>query len=64
MTSNNGEAWGVGAIRRLTNDSDWDWKPSWSPDGTQIAFSSSRDGNYEIYVPTFRKEPRYELSIH
>jgi len=26
-----------------------DW-PSVSPDGKQIAFSSSRDGNYEIYV--------------
>lgn len=24
--------------------------PTWSPDGTRIAFSSSRSGNYEIYV--------------
>jgi TolB protein len=24
--------------------------PTWSPDGTRIAFSSSRDGNYDIYV--------------
>jgi TolB protein len=24
--------------------------PKWSPDGTQIAFISSRDGNPEIYV--------------
>lgn len=24
--------------------------PSWSPDGTKIAFYSDRDGNYEIYV--------------
>ena len=50
VMSSNGEAWVVGAIRRLTNDSDWDWKPSWSPDGRHIAFQSSRDGNYEIYV--------------
>ena len=50
VTSSGEGAWVVGAIRRLTNDSDWDWKPSWSPDGTQVAFSSSRAGNYEIYV--------------
>jgi|SRR5262245_4873155 len=24
--------------------------PSWSPDGTKMAFSSNRDGNWEIYV--------------
>ena len=50
VLSSNGEAWVAGAIRRLTNDSDWDWFPSWSPDGQYIAFQSSRDGNYEIYV--------------
>jgi Tol biopolymer transport system component len=26
--------------------------PAWSPDGTRIAFSSSRDGNFEIYTMT------------
>ena len=24
--------------------------PSWSPDGSQIAFESDRDGDYEIYI--------------
>src|SRR5439155_12168343 len=37
-------------VARLTHDvgfSDW---PSWSPDGTQFAFSSNRSGNFDIYV--------------
>lgn len=35
---------------RLTNNSFEDWRPVWSPDGTRIAFHSTRDGNVEIYV--------------
>jgi Tol biopolymer transport system component len=33
----------------LTNASSWDWGPSWSVDGQEIVFQSSRDGNPEIY---------------
>jgi len=35
---------------RLTDDPAQDGWPAWSPDGTRIAFTSTRDGNYEIYV--------------
>ena len=35
---------------RLTDNDAWDDRPTWSPDGSRIAFSSERDGNSEIYV--------------
>jgi TolB protein len=36
--------------KRLTNDPATDFDPTWSPDGTRIAFRSQRDRNDEIYV--------------
>jgi Tol biopolymer transport system component len=35
---------------RLTSNPDYNGEPAWSPDGSEIAFTSYRDGNYEIYV--------------
>lgn len=37
-------------VRRLTDALGVDMKPTWSPDGRQIAFRTSRDGQDEIYV--------------
>ncbi|MCH8992957.1 MAG: PD40 domain-containing protein, partial [Acidobacteria bacterium] len=38
------------AWTRLTNNAAIDSDPAWSPDGSQIAFGSDRDGNSEIYI--------------
>jgi Tol biopolymer transport system component len=37
-------------LTQLTDTPDDEISPTWSPDGTRIAFSTNRDGNYEIYV--------------
>ena len=42
-----------GNQRRLTENRQNDWYPSWSPDGKRIAFAADRKGdfeNFEIYV--------------
>jgi TolB protein len=35
---------------RLTESRGLDDYPAWSPDGRQLAFTSNRDGNFEIYL--------------
>ena len=37
-------------LRQLTNEAGDDTSPSWSPDGSKIAFISNRDINSEVYV--------------
>ena len=37
-------------VSRLTHDAGFSEWPTWSPDGSLLAFSSNRSGNFEIYV--------------
>ena len=37
-------------LRRLTDNAATDTTPAWSPGGRKLAFTSTRDGNNEIYV--------------
>ncbi len=37
-------------VERVTNSPSTDSSPSWSPDGTKLAFTSDRGGNLDVYV--------------
>jgi hypothetical protein len=39
----------TGATTRFTSDPGWDAFPTWSPDGSQIVFTSNRSGVYDLY---------------
>ena len=51
-----------GAITRFTTDRSQDGYPVWSPDGSEIAFQSDRNGSYDIFVKSAAgTEPEKEL---
>ena len=38
------------SVVRLTEDPSYNSDPAWSPDGSQIAFNSNRDGAFQVHV--------------
>ncbi len=39
-----------GAATRITSGGAWDWDPRWSPDGSGLAFTSDRGGNFNLWI--------------
>ena len=52
------------SVQRLTVNQARDVFPRFSPDGSQIAFSSNREGNYDVYlIPSIGGRPR-QMTFH
>ena len=45
-----------GEHKNLTNHASYDFKPSWSPDGKQIVFTSRREGVNHLYIMTLENQ--------
>jgi Tol biopolymer transport system component len=51
-----------GTPTRITNDSAVELDPAWSPDGSQLAFSSDRGGHMDLWVHDFRTNQDTQLT--
>ncbi len=52
------------AVERITTHRARDVYPRFSPDGSQIAFSSNREGNYDVYVVSAKGGKPRQLTFH
>ena len=53
------------AVTRLTDNREGNFEPAVSPDGTRVAFTSSRDGDAELYVmPAAGGDPTRLTTFH
>ena len=53
-----------GEARQLTSNAAYDACPVWSPDGSQIAFASSREGSLDVYVISSKGGTAVRLTTH
>jgi dipeptidyl aminopeptidase/acylaminoacyl peptidase len=54
----------AGTCTQITSGLDDGFSPAWSPDGSRIAFVSTRDGNPEIYVMNVDGADQRRLTTH
>ena len=54
--------WMLLEAKPVSNDSAVEERATWSPDGKQVAFSSNRDGDFEIYVMNADGGPQRQLT--
>src|SRR5512145_2491691 len=63
-----GDIWTVaadgGIAQRLTVHEAHEQLPSWSPNGKWIAFSSKREGNYDVWVTSAAGGRPKQLTFH
>lgn len=63
-----GDLWTVGTTggvaKRLTLHQAYDGYPHWSPDGQWIAFSSNREGNFDVYLVPARGGEARQMTFH
>jgi Tol biopolymer transport system component len=48
--------------RRLTHTPGRDYPGAWSPDGKQLAFSSQRSGNFDVFVMNADGSGQHQLT--
>ncbi|MDE3742794.1 S41 family peptidase [Maribacter polysaccharolyticus] len=53
-----------GTAKQLTFHSAHDYSPVWSRDGKQLAFSSNRYGNFDVYIMDAQGGPAKRLTYH
>ena len=47
----------LSTVARVTHEAGFSEWPTWSPDGSLFAFTSNRDGNFDLYVRPGRGRP-------
>lgn len=57
-------AWGIANVYPGLDPPQWNTSPDWSPDGSQLVFRSTRDGNNEIYVMAADGSAERNLTKH